>query len=47
MAPPLVQTAASIPATTLFPIVLFNVIAGAMAIPSHHKEATDLVRIAG
>ena len=47
MAHTLVQTAASIPATTLFPIVLFNVIAGAMAIPSHHKEATDLVRIAG
>jgi ABC-type anion transport system duplicated permease subunit len=47
MAQPVVQVAASIPATTLFPVVLFNVIAGAMAIPSHHKETTDLVCIAG
>ena len=49
MAQPLVQIAASVRATTLFPVVLFNIniIAGAMAIPSDLKEATEVVRIAG
>jgi ABC-type anion transport system duplicated permease subunit len=47
MAQPLVQIAASVPATTLFPVVLFNIIARAMAVPSDLKEATEVVRIAG
>jgi NitT/TauT family transport system permease protein len=72
IAQPLVQIAASVPATALFPVVLlvlirvggglgigsiallllgtqwyilFNVIAGAMAIPTDLKEATDVFRI--
>ena len=72
LAQPLVQIAASVPATALFPVVLllliriggglglgsiallllgtqwyilFNVIAGAMAIPTDLKEATDIFRI--
>ena len=71
---PLVQIAASVPATALFPVVLllliriggglgvgsiallllgtqwyilFNVIAGAMAIPTDLKEATGIFRITG
>ncbi len=74
VAQPLVQIAASVPATALFPVVLlflvriggglgvgsivllllgtqwyilFNVIAGAMAIPTDLKEATDVFRITG
>jgi NitT/TauT family transport system permease protein len=74
VAQPLVQIAASVPATALFPVVLllliriggglgvgsiallllgtqwyilFNVIAGAMAIPSDLKEATGVFRITG
>jgi len=72
VAQPLVQIAASVPATALFPVVLlllirtggglgigsiallllgtqwyilFNVIAGAMAIPTDLKEVTDIFRI--
>jgi NitT/TauT family transport system permease protein len=71
---PIVQIAASIPATAVFPVlllalltvpgglniaavglmllgtqwyILFNVIAGAMAIPSDLKEAAEVYRIAG
>jgi NitT/TauT family transport system permease protein len=74
IAQPLVQIAASVPATALFPVVLllliriggglgvgsiallllgtqwyilFNVIAGAMAIPTDLKEATGIFRISG
>ena len=74
VAQPLVQIAASVPATALFPVVLlflvriggglgvgsivllllgtqwyilFNVIAGAMAIPTDLKEATGVFRIKG
>jgi NitT/TauT family transport system permease protein len=74
VAQPLVQIAASVPATALFPVVLllliriggglgvgsiallllgtqwyilFNVIAGAMAIPTDLKEATGIFRISG
>jgi len=74
VAQPLVQIAASVPATALFPVVLlflvriggglgvgsivllllgtqwyilFNVIAGAMAIPTDLKEATSVFRITG
>lgn len=74
MAQPLVQIAASVPATALFPVVLllliriggglgvgsiallllgtqwyilFNVIAGAMAIPTDLKEATEVFGIKG
>ncbi len=74
VAQPLVQIAASVPATALFPVVLlflvriggglgvgsivllllgtqwyilFNVIAGAMAIPTDLKEATCVFRITG
>ena len=74
VAQPLVQIAASVPATALFPVVLlflvriggglgvgsivllllgtqwyilFNVIAGAMAIPTDLKEATGVFRITG
>jgi NitT/TauT family transport system permease protein len=74
VAQPLVQIAASVPATALFPVVLllliriggglgvgsiallllgtqwyilFNVIAGAMAIPGDLKEATGVFRIEG
>ena len=43
----LYQIAASDRAPTLFPVVLFNIIAGAMAIPNDLKEATEVVRIAG
>lgn len=72
IAQPIVQIAASIPATALFPVllliliqlgggltagsvllmmlgtqwyVLFNVIAGAMAIPSDLRESTDVLRL--
>ncbi|MGH9636757.1 MAG: ABC transporter permease subunit, partial [Candidatus Angelobacter sp.] len=74
VAQPLVQIAASIPATALFPVfllllirmggglgvgsivlllvgtqsyILFNVIAGAIAIPTDLKEAADIFRISG
>src|SRR6185503_16586681 len=55
---PIVQITASIPATAVFPVlllallgtqwyVLFNVIAGAMAIPSDLKEAATMYHVVG
>jgi NitT/TauT family transport system permease protein len=52
---PLVQIVASNPATALFPLmllgtqwyILFNVIAGAMAIPSDLREATTVYHVTG
>jgi hypothetical protein len=42
---PLIQIAASVPATPRFPVVLFSVIADAMTIASDLKEATEVVRM--
>ena len=47
MAQPRGQIAASVPATTLFSVVLFTVIAAALAISIDLKPVSEVFRIAG